>query len=143
MLTLLFPILFAVACYVLGTAKGYSGALCALAGFFGGLISLIVILLLPDREEEQAASARRDSWRNEELSALKRRISELEAAQKAAEPAKEPALAEDAEAPCSTTPVRFPARTTDIISCPNCGKRQRGNRDACYSCGTPFQYEAQ
>ncbi len=27
-------------------------------------------------------------------------------------------------------------------ACPVRGKRQKVNRDACYSCQTPFQYEA-
>lgn len=39
------------------------------------------------------------------------------------------------------TPVHFAARTSETIECPHCGKRQRGDRDACYSCGTPFLYD--
>lgn len=38
-------------------------------------------------------------------------------------------------------PVTFPTRTDEVIACPRCGKRQQGNRNACYSCQTPFQYE--
>lgn len=38
-------------------------------------------------------------------------------------------------------PAVFPARTEESIACPRCGRRQRGNRNTCYSCGTPFQYE--
>ena len=38
-------------------------------------------------------------------------------------------------------PVTFPARTEEPITCPRCGKKQKGNRDACYSCGTRFLYE--
>ena len=37
-------------------------------------------------------------------------------------------------------PVTFPSRTEMLISCPCCGRRQKGNRNACYSCGTPFLY---
>ena len=35
----------------------------------------------------------------------------------------------------------FPSRTDDLISCPHCKKRQRGNRDLCWNCALPFQYE--
>ena len=38
-------------------------------------------------------------------------------------------------------PVTFPARTEDLITCPRCGRKQKGTRSACYSCGTPFLYE--
>ena len=38
-------------------------------------------------------------------------------------------------------PVTFPARTEETIACPRCGRKQKGNRSACYSCGTPFLYE--
>ena len=38
-------------------------------------------------------------------------------------------------------PVTFPARTEETIACPRCNKKQKGNRSACYSCGTPFLYE--
>jgi len=38
-------------------------------------------------------------------------------------------------------PVTFPARTEETILCPCCSKKQKGNRNACYSCGTPFLYE--
>lgn len=38
-------------------------------------------------------------------------------------------------------PVTFPTRTEETIACPRCGRKQKGNRDACYSCGTPFVYE--
>lgn len=38
-------------------------------------------------------------------------------------------------------PAVFPARTKEVITCPRCGRRQRGNRDSCYACGLPFQYE--
>lgn len=35
----------------------------------------------------------------------------------------------------------FPSRTDDLISCPRCKKCQRGNRDLCWNCALPFQYE--
>ena len=41
------------------------------------------------------------------------------------------------------TPAVFPARTEDMIVCPWCGRRQKGNRNACYACGLPFQYETE
>jgi len=37
-------------------------------------------------------------------------------------------------------PVTFPSRTAENITCPCCGRRQKGTRNACYSCGTPFLY---
>ena len=40
-------------------------------------------------------------------------------------------------------PAIFPARTEEVIACPRCGRRQKGNRNACYACGLPFQYEAE
>ena len=27
------------------------------------------------------------------------------------------------------------------LACPRCGRHQKGNRDSCYACGLPFQYE--
>jgi len=38
-------------------------------------------------------------------------------------------------------PVTFSSRTEESIACPCCGRKQKGNRNACYSCGTPFLYE--
>lgn len=40
-------------------------------------------------------------------------------------------------------PATFPARTEDPIECPRCGRKQKGNRSSCYSCGTPFLYETE
>ena len=39
--------------------------------------------------------------------------------------------------------VVFPARTRETITCPRCGARQRGDRDSCYVCSLPFQYESE
>lgn len=35
----------------------------------------------------------------------------------------------------------FPAREEGDIYCPNCGSKQRGNRDKCRECGAGFVYE--
>ena len=40
-------------------------------------------------------------------------------------------------------PVTFPSRTEETVLCPRCSRKQNGNRNACYSCGTPFLYEAE
>ena len=44
LLSLLLSILCAVACYALGVPKGYGGALCGVAGFFGGILAIIISL---------------------------------------------------------------------------------------------------
>ena len=137
---LLFAILFAVACYAVGSSKGYDGGTCAVAGFFGGIVALIVLFILPDRAQEEADAARREASRDAEISALKRRISELEAQQPKEDTASPAETFLPREVP-EGTPCVFPVRTEELIACPRCGKRQKGNRNACYSCGTPFQYE--
>ena len=38
-------------------------------------------------------------------------------------------------------PAVFPARTEEVVACPRCGRRQKGNRDSCYACGLLFRYE--
>ena len=76
-------ILFIAIAAALGSSKGYSGVLCGVAGCFGGLIAIIVIALLPNRVEEQEEAARRQSAQNAEITALKNRIRDLEAAQNA------------------------------------------------------------
>ena len=145
LLVLLFNTICAVACYVLGEPKGYSGGVCAVAGFFGGLVAILIIALLPDRAEEAARAARRDSARDREIEALKNRIAQLESTQ--APPAgqhQEAAPPEDlssAEVASAASTAIFPARTEENIACPHCGRKQKGNRNACYSCGTPFRYE--
>jgi len=137
---LLFAILFAVACYAVGSSKGYDGNTCAVAGFFGGIVALIVLFILPDKAQEEADAARREASRDAEISALKRRISELEA-QHLKEESASPAEASFPQEVSEGAPCIFPVRTEELIACPCCGKRQKGNRNACYSCGTPFQYE--
>lgn len=80
---LIFVIIFIAIAAALGSSKGYSGVLCGVAGCFGGLIAIIVIALLPNRVEEQEAAARRESAQNAEITALKNKIRDLEAAQNA------------------------------------------------------------
>ena len=52
-----------------------------------------------------------------------------------------PPLPEESDPEPTSGPISFPSRTEEPISCPVCGRRQRGNRDCCYSCGVKFQYE--
>ena len=40
-------------------------------------------------------------------------------------------------------PAVFPARTEEVITCPRCRRRQKGDRDSCYACGLPFRYETE
>lgn len=92
------------------------------------------------------AADRKQDW---EIEALKKRVSELEDQLLALEmvlsekgilppPPQEEAVPEQ---PPAEGPVLFPARTEQSIACPRCGKCQLGDRDFCYACQTPFQYE--
>ena len=76
-------IIFIASAAALGSSKGYSGVLCGVAGCFGGLIAIIVIALLPNRVEEQEEAERRQSAQDAEITALKNKIRDLEAAQNA------------------------------------------------------------
>ena len=38
-------------------------------------------------------------------------------------------------------PAVFANRTSDPITCPRCGKRQRGDRNLCLFCELPFRYK--
>lgn len=78
---LILVIIFIAVAAALGSSKGYSGMLCGVAGCFGGLIAIIVITLLLDRLKEKKAADRREAERNNEITALKNRIRDLEAAQ--------------------------------------------------------------
>ena len=141
-LTLLMAGLFAALCYCIGVPKGYSAAICIVGGIFGGLIAVIVLLLLPDREQEAVEYSRRKESYDREISALKQRISELEAVQKPSESETESGVEAEAPEKASVDDVAwFPARTSEVVACPRCGRRQGGNRNACYSCKIPFQYE--
>ena len=131
LISFLIGLLFAAMCAIVGRQKGYSTALCILLGFFGRLICLLILILLPDRMQE--------------LSSLRQRMAELEQALEPT-PAPEPAApAADAQAAPPKrppdAPAVFPARTEEVIACPRCGRHQKGNRDSCYACGLPFQYE--
>lgn len=137
LISFLIGLLFAAMCAIVGRQKGYSTALCILLGFFGRLICLLILILLPDRMQEQYES----DHLKQELSSLRQRMAELERAQ---QPAKEPVpLAKTSAAPAapSDAPAVFPARTEEVVTCPRCGRRQKGNRDSCYACGLPFRYE--
>ena len=132
-------ILCIILCAVLGSSKGYSVWVCIVAGALGSLLAVLVLFLLPDQNQEAADFSRQDR----EIAALRQRVAELERAQ---QPAKEPvALAKTPAAPASPpdAPAVFPVRTEEVIACPRCGRRQKGNRSACYSCGLPFQYETE
>ena len=125
LISFLIGLLFAAMCAIVGRQKGYSTALCILLGFFGRLICLLILILLPDRMQEQYES----DHLKQELSSLRQRMAELE---QALEPTPPPEPA---------APAVFPARTEEVIACPRCGRHQKGNRDSCYACGLPFQYE--
>ena len=107
--------------------------------------------MLEEQERLSATSSSRGREQDKEIEKLKKRISELEAQLLALEkylseqgilPPKpeEPEASEKSTVPMGE-PVTFPARTDKVVACPRCGKRQQGNRSACYSCQTPFQYE--
>jgi len=142
-LALLMAGLFAAISYCIGVPKGYSSTVCIIGGFFGGIITVIVLLLLPDQAQQAVDSSHRSEAYDREISALKKRISELEAAQKAAEPNPivEEEEGEKPEEPVADDVAWFPARTGEVIACPRCGRRQSGSRNACYSCKLSFQYE--
>lgn len=138
-------IIVCVFCIRLGEEKGYSVGLCLLAGFFGGLLALIVILLLPDQNLRQVEMAQEARVRQKEVDTLKARIAYLESLQVSPQPEEAAAPPENAPSAVSPKPegeAVFSRRSDDVISCPRCGKRQRGNRNFCYSCELPFRYEA-
>ena len=104
-----------------------------------------------DELNSSASSSHADDLRQDkEIERLKTRITELEDQLLALErvlsqhgllppmPA-EPAAPE----PSQDAPAVFSARTEEVIACPRCGRRQKGNRDSCYACGLPFQYKTE
>ena len=123
-----------------GKEKGYSFWLCFLLCLLGQLIGLLAVLLLPDIARIRADAAGRARGQDQEIAALKARLAALEKGAPAGTPAKSPPAASGPTAQ-PDTPAVFPARTEDMIACPRCGRRQKGNRNACYACGLPFQYE--
>lgn len=112
---------------------------------------------LDDELEElksSSSSSRADDQRQDkEIERLKTRVTELENQLLALEKILSqhgflPPMPEEPEDPEASNlppdaPAIFPARTEEVIACPRCGRRQKGNRNACYACGLPFQYEAE
>ena len=112
---------------------------------------------LHDRLEElegSSSSSRADDQRQDkEIERLKTRVTELEnqllalekilADQGLLPPAPEPSEMKEPPKRPPDAPAVFPARTEEVIACPRCGRRQKGNRDSCYACGLPFQYETE
>ena len=110
---------------------------------------------LDDELEElksSSSSSRADDQRQDkEIERLKTRVTELEnqllalekilADQGLLPPAPEPSEMKEPPKRPPDAPAVFPARTEEVIACPRCGRRQKGNRDSCYACGLPFQYE--
>ena len=89
-----------------------------------------------------------DRQQDKEIERLQRRVTELEqhllALEKyLSEKGILPPLPEEAAPELSAEPVIFPSRTEETITCPVCGRRQKGNRDCCYSCGVKFQHESE
>ena len=124
--------------------KGYSFWLCFFLCLLLQLAGILIVFLLPDIAQTRAETEAHRRYRDDEIAALKKRITQLEQAQgKAAdpEPLKSAVNREPAPPPSpSGEPARFPTRTSEPVICPRCGKHQRGDRSACYSCGLPFQY---
>ena len=106
--------------------------------------------LLDEQERISATTSARAQSQDKEIEKLQKRISELEMQLFAlerylSEKGILPPMPEEPEEPSPDgkshgEPVTFPSRTEMLISCPCCGRRQKGNRNACYSCGTPFLY---
>lgn len=104
---------------------------------------------MEDQERSDALAETRHQRTQENFQRLEHRVTELESQLLALEaylselgvlpPQPEPEG--PWTAPAGGAPVTFPCRTEELIACPVCGRRQRGNRDACYNCGTGFQYE--
>ena len=106
--------------------------------------------MLDEQERISATTSARARSQDKEMEKLQKRIDELEAhlfslERYLSEKGVLPPIPTEPDPPASPkearTPIAFPSRTEEIISCPCCGKKQKGNRDACYSCSTPFIYE--
>ena len=112
---------------------------------------------LDDELEElksSSSSSRADDQRQDkEIERLKTRVTELEnqllalekilADQGLLPPAPEPSEMKEPPKRPPDAPAVFPARTEEVIACPRCGRCQKGDRDSCYACGLPFQYETE
>ena len=103
-----------------------------------------------DELNSSASSSHADDLRQDkEIEGLKKRVTELEDQLLALEKGLSlhgllpPMAEEEPETPETPQdiPAVFPARTEEVIACPRCGRRQKGNRDSCYACGLSFQYE--
>ena len=102
-------------------------------------------------EGSSSRSRADDQRQDKEIERLKTRVTELEnqllalekilADQGLLPPAPEPPEAKNTPKRPPDAPAIFPARTEEVIACPRCGRRQKGNRNACYACGLSFQYE--
>ena len=111
--------------------------------------------MLDEQERIAATTSARARSQDREMEKLQQRISELETQlftleKYLSEKGILPPLPEAAEESANSAdpasvgePVTFPSRTEETILCPRCGRKQKGNRNACYSCGTPFLYEAE
>ena len=104
--------------------------------------------MLEEQERLAAEADSRERSTEKKLNELSRRVTELEdqlltlealLAEKEILPPR-PEKPDEPEKPAKEA-VTFPCRTTEPIICPVCGRRQQGNRDACYACKTPFHYE--
>ena len=103
---------------------------------------------LDDLELSSDGSRKDDLRQDKEIERLKRRVTDLENQLLALEKLlsdqgllpPEPADPGAPELP-PDAPAVFPARTEEVIRCPRCGRRQKGDRNCCYACGLPFRYE--
>ena len=116
-----------------GREKGYSFWFSFLLCLLGQLIGLLAVLLLPDIARIRADHVGRDPAQDQQNATLKPRLAELESGSGT------PAGTRVESPPAA--PAVFPARTEEVVTCPRCGRRQKGNRASCYACGLPFQYE--
>ena len=78
LLWLLLRAIWVYAAYALGVGKGYDGFVCGWAGFFGGVLAIVIVALLPDKTEEISHAQVTKSNHEKEIAELKRRIAELE-----------------------------------------------------------------
>ena len=120
-------------CCRYGREKGYSFWFSFLLCLLGQLIGLLAVLLLPDIARIRADAVGRDRAQDQEIATLKARLAVLESG------SGKPAGTRVESPPAA--PAVFPARTDEVIACPRCGRRQKGNRHSCYACGLPFRYE--
>lgn len=108
-----------------------------------------------DKQEEleiaASSSKAADQRQDQEIQLLKKRVTELEDQLLAVEKLlaehsilpPPPPPEEEAPARPQDAPAVFPARTLETVACPRCRRRQRGDRNFCYACGLPFQYETE